>query len=333
MRPRVAIIYNEPTWCSYNAAGEEKAVHGVLGEVMAVYRALIELGYPVVRVPLSPPLEQARKSLEQLKTDLVFNLFEGFCGYPKTEAAMADILSELGLIYTGCHSSVLSLALSKAKVKAVWQKTGIDTPAYQLLSPETLPQFDLRYPCIVKPCEEDASHGVLEESVVYDFATLGKQVSQVSKRFGGEVLVEEFVEGREVSAAILGAKKPIVLPLSEIAYSLPPGWPRILTFSAKWESQSMYFYGTKTICPADIEMNTQRHINDIALSVFRMLGCSGYARVDFRLDSRGSPRVLEVNPNPDISPDAGLAHQAQAAGIVYNQLIEKIAMLALREVS
>jgi D-alanine-D-alanine ligase len=309
--------------------GEEKAALGVLDEVEAVHRALAELGYAVDRVPLLPPLEQARKRLAGLRADLVFNLFEGFDGCPETEAVIASILAELGLTYTGCPASALALALDKARTKMLLEASGISTPRYQLLSPETLFMFHLGYPCIVKPCGEDASHGLSAESVVSDDAALEKQVAWVGQLFGGKALVEEFVDGREFNVTVLGNRQPVVLPISEIDYDLPPGMPRILTFPAKWDLQSMYFQRTKVVCPAEISTEMREHVVETALFVFRLLGCRGYARVDIRLDTEERLQVLEVNPNPDISPGSGTARQAQAGEMTYNQFIGRIAQLAL----
>jgi D-alanine-D-alanine ligase len=329
VRAQVAIVYNEPIPGRYEAMDEGKAVLGVLEEVQAVHQALGELGYAAVRVSLSPPLEQAREKLEGLEADLVFNLFEGFDGRPETEALMAHILAELGLPYTGCPGSALALALDKARANALLEASGIATPRYQLLSPKTLSMFHLSYPCIVKPCAEDASHGLSEESVVYEPTSLGKQVARVSQLFGGQALVEEFVDGREFNVTVLGTRELTVLPISEIAYSLPPGMPRILSFSAKWEPQSIYFERTKVICPAEMGAELREHVAETALSVFRLLGCRGYARVDLRLDNEERLKVIEANPNPDISPDSGAARQAEAAGMTYSQFIERIALLAL----
>jgi len=309
--------------------GEEKAVLGVLDEVTAVHKALDGLGYSVTLVPLLPPLEQARAKLKTLEADLVFNLFEGFAGTPETEALVADILSEQGVPYTGCPGTALALCLDKAKTKALLKASGIETPSYQVLTPETLSRFQLGYPCIVKPCAEDASHGLSEKGVVDDFASLEKQVALVSMSFGGKALVEEFIEGRELNATVLGNRKLTVMPISEIVYSLPPVMPRILTFAAKWEPDSIYFQGTKSVCPAKIEDDEMQRIAKTAKAVFRLVGCRGYARVDMRLDPEGRLYVLEVNPNPDISPDYGAARQAEAAGMRYDQFIEQIVLFAL----
>jgi D-alanine-D-alanine ligase len=333
MRARVAIVYNEPCRSRYDAVGEEKAVLGVLESVEAVHWALRQLDFEVIRVSLAPPLTQAKRKLRALQADLVFNLFEGFCGYPETEATAAEVISELGIPRTGCPGPELRLALDKAEVKMILKAAGIRTPCFQLLNPETLHMFQLSYPCIVKPRSEDASHGLSSESVVNDLAALERQVRFVSDIYKGSALVEEFVDGREFNATVLGDFECTVLPISEIVYSLPPEMPRILAFAAKWEPGSIYFQGTKPTCPADIGAEEHQLITETVLAAFRLLGGQGYARVDLRMDREGQLNVIEVNPNPDISPGSGAARQAEAAGMTYTQFIEKIVKLAFDEKS
>ncbi len=152
MRARIAIVYNEPEPSRYDTAGEEKAVKSVLDAVAAVRRSLLELGNEVPCVPLIPPIERARKTLGSLDVDLVFNLFEGFCGEPETEALVPEYLEGIGIPFTGCPTTALELCLDKAKVKVLLQSAGIPTPDFQLLNPETLHMFQLSYPCILMDC-------------------------------------------------------------------------------------------------------------------------------------------------------------------------------------
>ncbi len=329
LKGRIAIVYNEPYPSRYDTIGEEKAALGVLDSVGAVYRALLELGYDVLKVSLALPIEEAKEKLGSLEVDLVFNLFEGFCGQPETEALVPEILGKFGVPYTGCPASALKLALDKVESKQVIRASGIPTPDFQLLTPETLSRFNLRYPCIVKPRNEDASHGLSQDSVVNNFAALERQTTRVCQLYGGEALVEEFIDGRELNVTVLGNGKGTVLPVSEIVYSLPPGMPRILTFAAKWEPESPYFQGTQTTCPARLPLTTQREAVETVLGVLRLLGSRGYARVDMRLDKAGKLNVIEVNPNPDISPGSGAVLQVEAAGMSYARFIERITELAL----
>lgn len=329
MCSRIAIVYNQPTSSRYHSKGEEAAVTGVLEAVEAVSGTLLSLGYDAFRVPLVPPIEQSRAQLSEIDADLFFNLFEGFCGYPETEADVVDIMSSLGIPYTGSPGATIRLALDKVRTKIILKSKGIATPEFQLLDEGTISRFHLSYPCIVKPRGEDASHGLSEKSVVYDFASLKEQTIDIINTYSGQALVEEFIDGLEFNVTVMGNSKCKTLPVSEIVYLLPCGKPKILTFDAKWKSDSLYFKGTRVTCPAEIEAELQEQITGVSLAIFSLLGCHGYARVDLRMDDGGRLYVIEVNPNPDISPGTGAARQAEADGMTYAQFIEKIVQLAL----
>jgi D-alanine-D-alanine ligase len=329
--PKVAILYNDPVPSRYGSAGESRAVLDVLDEVKAVHQAFEELGYAVTLAPVPPPLQRVREKLEPLDVDLVFNLFEGFDGHPKTEAAVANIMSEMGLTFTGCSGRALSLALDKGKTKALLRKAGIETPNYQILNPQTLSLFNLSYPCIIKPPADHASICISEESVVNDLKSLEKQVTKISQLYGGRALVEEYVDGREFNALVLCSSEPEVFPISEIVYSLPPGKPKILTYSAKWDPQSIYYQSSEAICPAQVENGIRERIVDTVRRAFMAVIGSGYGRVDMRLDKDGCPKVMDVNPNPDISLDAGITLQIQAAGLTYTQFIERVVSMAFEK--
>ena len=328
MCARVAIVYNKPEVSRYSSRGEDMAVLGVLESVEAVSKSIIELKHDIVLLPLSPPAEEIRSSLAAAKADLLFNLFEGFCGFPETEALVPEIAEELRVPYTGCPSSVLRLALDKAGAKSLLKSAGIRTPSGQVLNPDTVDEFNLTYPCIVKPRAEDASHGMSDLSVVEDFASLKRQVITISNAYGGEALVEEFVGGREFNATVLGNTTYTALPPSEIVYTLPEGMPKLLTFSAKWEVGSVYYLNTQLTCPAKITPAEKRAITQTITKVYQLFGCKGYARVDMRLDKDGKVNVIEVNPNPDISPGTGAARQADAAGMTYTEFMDKIIQFA-----
>jgi len=328
---RVAIVYNEPQPSGYDDQHEEKAVLGVLEAVNAVHEATRALGYEATLLPLLPPFEEARKKLEALDVNVVFNLFEGFCGAAETESLVPETLTALDIPFTGCKADVIRLALDKAEVKKILKEKGIPTPDFQTISPQTLATFHLRYPCIVKPRAEDASHGISADSLVTDFASLERQVAAVTRTYHSGSLVEEFVGGREFNATVMGNLRCVVLPLSEIVYALAPGMPRILTFAAKWEPDSVYFKGTRVVCPAEVSETERQYIADTAMEAFKLVVKRGYARMDMRMDEGGRLNIIEVNPNPDISPDTGAARQSAAAGMKYAEFIEKIINMALEK--
>lgn len=327
---KVAIIYNDPATDRYHAIGESKAELGVLDEVKAVKQALDDLSYSSLLVPLRPPLESVKKKLNTLDADVIFNLFEGFDGRPETEGQVAEMLAERKVPFTGCPAQALALALDKARTKTLLEASGIPTPRYQILTLDNISTFHLDYLCIVKPLAEDASHGISEESVVHDFSSLERQVRKICSFFGGRAMVEEYIEGREFNTTVMGNKRLTVLAVSEIVYTLSPDKPKILTFESKWEEDSVYYKNTKAVCPAQISLEEQRRIGKIARDAFKLVGCRGYARVDFRQNVHGDFKVLEVNPNPDISPGAGVSLQAAAAGLTYSRFVEKIICLALK---
>jgi len=328
MGPRVAIVYNKPETSRYGMIGEAIAVLGVLDAVLAVETALKELNYEVVLLPLSPPVSEIKSSLAALGATVIFNLFEGFEDSSVTEALVPEAAEELGIPYTGCPSKTLRLALDKAQSKALLKSAGIRTSDYQVLTPATMNEFRLNFPCIVKPRAEDASHGLSELSVVHNAEALKRQVDLMSNSYGGDALVEEFIDGREFNSTGMGNIDPVVLPISEIEYHLPENLPRLLTFAAKWEENSLYFLGTKPVCPARITAAQKRQIQQTVVKTFGLFGCRGYARVDLRMDARGNFYVIELNPNPDITPGNGTARHAEATGMTYTEFISKIMQLA-----
>ena len=328
MALRVALIYNDPIPDRYSQMGEADAIADVLEEVKAVYDALLEMGHSVVKVPLVPPIDSVRSTLTGLDVDIFFNLFEGFAGQPETEAMVAGMMAAMGKPFTGSLAPTLALALDKVKTKELLIAAGVNTPRFQVLRPDNVSQFDLKYPCIVKPAAEDASHGVNQDSVVNDMGALTVQVEKICLHYGGRALVEEFLDGRELSSTIMGIRKPIVLQISEIIFSLPPGLPKVLTFGAKWLTDDIYFHHTDPVCPANVDDALRAHVSEVSISAYRLLGCRGYARVDMRLDGEGRASVLEVNPNPDISLTSGAVRQASAIGLTYPQFVDRIMELA-----
>lgn len=324
MCPKISIVYNAPLPSKYHSLGEGRTIASIVDEVDAVSQALTSLGYEVVLVALKPPLSQVRGKLMALDTDLVFNLFEGFDGYPENEAKVAHLMEELGLRFTGSSSSALALAQNKALAKQALLAQGLPTTNYQVLLPGTLSQFQLDFPCIVKPQGEDASHGISADSVVNDHRSLETQVLFVYQAYGCAALVEEFLDGREFNATVIGVERLRLLPPSEIVYTLPPDVPPILTYSAKWEPEAEYYKGTQVQCPAEVDAALREEIENLAIGAFRTLGCRSYARVDMRQNAAGQLMILEVNPNPDISLDAGMSRQVEAAGLSYIEFIQML---------
>jgi D-alanine-D-alanine ligase len=194
----------------------------------------------------------------------------------------------------------------------------------------SMDDLQLRLPLIVKPSGEDASVGIENSSVVHDIESLRDRVAYIIKTFTEPALVEEYIEGRELNVAIIGNKHPVILPISEIDFSkLPPGYPKIVTYNAKWVEGTAEYLGTVGTCPAKLSPDVEKRVRDVALKAYQLLEIRDYARVDIRLDASNTPFVLEVNPNPDISQDTGFVRSARAAGMTFEDMIAKIVETAL----
>lgn len=329
---RIALIYNhQPQQPDYRS-GESIAETSVAEAVAAVTAALTELGHRVETVPLPGPESAVADRLGAVNADLLFNLFEGFTGQPRSEASVTALLRATGIPVTGCPPEALALTLDKPATHRILETAGLNVPRHRLVGANDTAGFAPAFPCIIKPPADDASHSLSAASVAAGPEGLGYALAALAERYPDTpALVEEFLDGREFNAAVMGNGAPRVLAVSEIVYTLPPEYPRILSFAAKWEPDSIYYRHTAVQCPAQVDAALDHALRYAALTAFRVTGCRGYARMDFRLDPAGHPVILEVNANPDLSPGAGVARQAEAAGLGYRKLIAAILELALEE--
>jgi len=188
---------------------------------------------------------------------------------------------------------------------------------------------DLPYPLFVKLAREDASVGIKDDNVVWDRRSLVKRVRAMLDEFQQPVLIERYVEGREVYVTLLGNDRVSPLPFHEIDFSrMPPGRPKIVSYAAKWDENSPEYAGTTPVPVQAMPAGWRASIERTAIAAFRALELRDYGRVDFRVAEDGTPYVIDVNPNCDISPDAGVARAARAAGLTYPQLIGRICEIA-----
>jgi D-alanine-D-alanine ligase len=225
---------------------------------------------------------------------------------------------------------VLAFALRKDRVKQRLEAAGIPTPRGQVLTRPDDP-CDLTFPLIVKPVREDGSAGITHASVVGGPAELALVVETVLTSFRQPALAEEYVDGREFNVAMLGHPTPRVLPLSEIDFTgLPDGVPRIVSYDAKWTSGSVDDLGTVPVMHPSLPNAVAARVRRVAADAFRAVGVRDYGRVDVRLAASGIPYVVDVNPNCDLSPHAGMARAAAAVGIDYGDLAGLLVRYALR---
>ncbi len=327
----ITIVYNDPEKIEPKLQNLDLSIIEVKNEIEFVENSLRKAGFKVNVLPVY----NARRFINDilnLKTDLIYNFCEMVELESQEEVFAAGLFELVKVPYTGAPPMTLGLCLDKAKTKIILSHYGIPTAKFDLFneSIDGCKKINLRFPVIVKPVHEDASAGINEKSVVYDRKELEERVEYIIKMFKQPALVEEFIDGREVNVAILGNNPPVVLPISEIDFShLPSHLPKIVSYEAKWIPNTDYYEKTIPICPAPLEPELERKIKDIALSCYKIMGCRDYARVDMRIDKEGNPYVLEVNPNPDLSRNAGFMRSASVYGLTPEETIVKIAEIAI----
>jgi D-alanine-D-alanine ligase len=270
-------------------------------------------------------------SFRSFGADAVFNLSECPMNSAQKEAHGAALLELLRIPYTGNGPFPLSVCNNKELTKRILASNGIATPAFRLYSYVPRGRSGLSFPVVVKPAREDGSAGITEESVVEDEPGLKKRVAHVIERYSQEALAEEYVGGREFNVAVLGngiAEDPYrTFPPAELVYR-SSRW-RVCSFESKWDPAHPSYAEIAPVCPAGVGEALRRRLATITVECARLFGLCGYSRVDFRANRSGKLFVLEVNPNPDISPDAGLARAARAEGLSYDALILAILRLGL----
>jgi D-alanine-D-alanine ligase len=316
---KVAILFDAGSddWSPQDVAAVVANVH----EVRDVLR---RRGHEVELLPVR--LGDFRWLSRVRRADLVFNLCEGINGHARFEDLIVGTLELAGVPFTGCRSWPTTVCHRKHVANTLLSAAGLPVPAFTLAQANKTPaEFPL--PAIVKPAAEDASVGIDNGSVCTSKRALKKRVALMLEQFEA-VLVQEYVAGREFNVGFVGTR---MLPIAEIRFdSLPDGtWP-IVSYAAKWIPGSPEDEGTVPICPAELSADLAQRIRQVARTAWEHLSeGAGYGRVDLRLSEDGQPYVLEVNPTPDLSSNAGLARMGRAFGWSYDELVMQIADEAL----
>jgi D-alanine-D-alanine ligase len=327
---KIAVCFNQaPAQAKHGEQLDRISEADAKAEAEAVAKALRLLGHAPLILPLGNQLTPFINALQKAQPLVVFNLCEGFWGESRHEQHVAALLQLLKLEHSGSSPLALGLTQNKVLTKDLLSQHGLPTPHYLLVAAgETVPvNHQLNWPLIVKPCREDASLGITSQSVVDNTRALTERVNYIHKRYQQGALIEEFIDGREFNVALLGDREFKVLPIAEICFGTDLNH-QIVSYAGKWLEKSNEYAATQPICPALLTLQEQTTMEQVAQRACHLLGCRDYARVDIRLRA-GIPYILEVNANPDISPNAGLARAASAAGLEYPALIGHILELCL----
>jgi D-alanine-D-alanine ligase len=292
----------------------------------AVAAALARLGYATEVVALALDL-RGIDALPARRPLLVFNLVDAVGEDCRLAPMVPARLDALLLPYTGAGTSAWLETLSKVETKLKLEQAGLATPAWS----EDGKGLDPDASYIVKPVWEHGSLGIDPDSVVCG-ADAARAITERSLRWNTEHFAERYIDGREFASAMMDGPDGVeLLPIRETVFQgFEAGQPLITGYDAKWTPGSQPFAGTPRRFGVEREEPAlAAELGRLALACWDLFAVHGYARVDFRVDERGAPFILEVNMNPCLGADAGFAASAEVAGLGYDDLIARIVEASL----
>jgi D-alanine-D-alanine ligase len=298
-----------------------------------VTSSLRKLGHEVRCIGVLDSLTELRSAIADWEPDVVFNLLEEFDGIVTYDQHVVAFLELMRQPYTGCNPRGLLLSRDKSLCKQLLSFHRIATPQFAVLRRGSRFQVPrkLRFPLFVKSTVEDASLGIAQASVVEDGARLKERIGFVHEQVKSDALVEEYIEGRELYVGVMGNERLTRLPVWEMVFgSMPDTLAAIATRKVKWDKRYQTKYGITTHAAADLPPQVLAALDRLSRRIYRALGMSGYARMDFRVTPQGQVYVLEANANPNLETAEDFAESARAAGTPYGELLERLMDLGLK---
>ncbi len=298
-----------------------------------VVTTLHGMGHEAKPLGVRNDLGVIRRAIEEWKPHIAFNLLEEFDGVAVYDQNVVSYLELLRMPYTGCNPRGLMLAHDKALSKKILSYHRIRIPEFTVFPMRRTIKRPKRlaFPLIVKSVSEEASLGISQASIVEDDEKLQERVGFIHNSVGTGALVEQFIEGRELYVGVLGNTRLQVLPVWELILNkLPEEARRIATERVKWSSKYQKKYGITSCQAKNLPEGMAEKIQHLAKRIYKTLGLSGYARIDFRRNADGEVYVLEANPNPQIAYGEDFADSAEKAGISYEALLQRVLNLGLQ---
>jgi D-alanine-D-alanine ligase len=298
-----------------------------------VTSTLRQLGHDVRCVGVLDSLTDLRSAIADWEPDIVFNLLEEFDGIVTYDQHVVAFLELMRQPYTGCNPRGLLLSRDKTLAKQLLAFHRIATPQFAVFrrgAPVHVPR-KLRFPLFVKSTVEDASLGIAQASVVEDGGRLKERIAFVHEQIKSDALVEEYIQGRELYVGVMGNERLTRLPVWEMVFgSMPDSLAAIATRKVKWDKRYQAKYGITTHAAEDLPAAVLTSLDRLSRRIYRALGLSGYARMDFRVNAEGQVYVLEANANPNLEAAEDFAESARAAGTPYGELLERLMDLGLK---
>ncbi|HSR62786.1 MAG TPA: D-alanine--D-alanine ligase [Gammaproteobacteria bacterium] len=298
-----------------------------------VITTLREMGHEVHPLGVHDDLGVIRKAILEWKPHIAFNLLEEFHGHSLFDYHVASYLELMQQHYTGCNPRGLMLAHDKALSKKLLSFHRINIPRFAVIPIGKRPKKPsrLKFPLFVKSLCEEGSYGIAQASVVQNEDKLGERVTYLHEQLGTPVLVEEYIEGRELYLSIIGNNRLQTFPLIELQFGkAPDDMQKIATSRVKWDWEYQKKYGIDTVLARGIPETTRSRIARLGKRIFRILSLTGYARLDLRMTDEGRLFVLEANANPDIGYGEELSCATEATGMSYEALLQRVMNLGMR---
>ncbi len=324
----ISVIYNVFTEASSGNASDFLADEDSVQTAKDIKDNLQTLGH---NVNLFEIREDNGHELSQVSCDIFFNQAFGIGNIPKSESEVTKLLETYNLRFTGSGTDAINLSNDKVSSKYFFLHHKIPTANFVVINDvQNIPNLNLEFPVILKLVNEHSSIGLDETSIVADMESLRMKAKQLFLQYKRNILIEEFIDGKEINATVLGnGDSAEVLPVSEVTFGKYfDNHPKIIDFKAKWNAGDPAYDESVSVCPAEIDKETEDKIKQLAKSVHVLSGCKDYSRVDFRLDKNNNPYVLEVNANPGIGAADGAIKSAKAVGYSYPKFLEKIVTCA-----
>ncbi|HJY83099.1 MAG TPA: D-alanine--D-alanine ligase [Candidatus Binatia bacterium] len=298
-----------------------------------VVTTLRKLGHEVKPLGVQDELMPIRTEISEWKPHIVYNLLEEFHGVAEFDHHVVSYLELLQTRYTGCNPRGLVLARDKALSKKLLVYHRVRVPNFTVIPLGLVARHPRRltFPLIVKSLTKEASLGISQASIIDSDEKLAERVRFIHESRGTAAIVEQFIDGRELYVGVLGNRRLEVLPVWELTFeNMPPGSATIATARVKHDPEYQRKRGIYQQPAVDLPPALTGHIVKTSKRIFRILELDGYVRIDYRLSPKGELYFLEANPNPEVAESEEFASAAQAAGISYPALLQKIINLGLQ---
>jgi D-alanine-D-alanine ligase len=298
-----------------------------------VCSTLQKLGHEVYKLGVSDDLSVIRDSIDAFHPHIAFNLLEGFRDFHVFDQHVVSYLELIEQPYTGCNPRGMTLARDKALTKKIMAYHRIHVPEFavfprrrQIVRPKKL-----GFPLVVKSVNVEGSVGISKSSLVRDDDELKDRVKYIHEALGTYAIAEEYIEGRELYVGLMGNLRLKTFPVWELLFEkAPEDMPVMATEKAKWDPRYQKRWGITTRAATDLPAGHDKLIPHLSKRIFRILGLTGYARLDFRMSAKGDLYLLEANPNPQLAHGEDFADSAAADGMQYDRLLQQICALGLQ---